>query len=334
MTILMAIVIAALVTGTQQHPYLGAFLMIVFGVVSFLVGFKQYREYRILADAPKARVRSMPMGLVHLHGKATGEPLTSPLTGARCFTFIVDIEEWVKTRGKKGGTVWKWQTTAGDDDLKLFYLDDGTGRVLVNPGGAEEGIDLQQTFWCEIGKDGHFKSVHPTPGYPAPTEQAVWTYIHGAHSRRLADKNFELVAESIPGIDPVKAKELMLKVLNTGRQIESLGAAPRIESLGAALEGTSASELRGGPYRVIEKCFLADSDCFILGTCAENPDAISDEDRNIIRKGENEKTFLISTQGERKIGRNLRLQAFGLVCLGAALIIGAAALALSAAGLL
>ena len=97
----MTIVFAALVTGTQQHPYLGAFLLIVIGAVSFLVGFKQYREYRILADAPRARVRSMPMGLVHLHGKATGEPLTSPLTGTRCFTFTADIAEWVKTRSQE-----------------------------------------------------------------------------------------------------------------------------------------------------------------------------------------------------------------------------------------
>jgi hypothetical protein len=333
MTILMAILIAAVETG-GQHPYLGAFLMIVFGVVSFLVGFKQYREYRILADAPKAHVRSMPMGLVHLHGKATGEPLTSPLTGTRCFTFTADIAEWVKTRSKSGGTTWAWRTTAGDDDLQEFYLDDGTGRVLVNPGGAEEAIDMQQTFYCEIDKDGRFKSVRSTPGIPAPTEQAVWAYIHGAHRRKLVEKNFELEAESIKGIDPVRAKEFMIKVLNTSHQIESLGAAPRIESLGDVLQGSSAFGLSGGPYRVTEKCFLADSDCFVLGTCAENPDAKSEEDRNIIRKGENEKTFLISTKGERRIGRSLRLQAFGLVFLGAALIVGGVALALHAGGML
>jgi hypothetical protein len=332
MTILMAILIVAVQTGSQ-HPYLGAFLMIVFGAVSFLVGFKQYREYRILADVPRARVRSIPMGLVHLQGKATGEPLTSPLTGTGCFTFTADIEEWVKARTQRGGTAWQWKTTAGDDDFKLFYLDDGTGRVLVKPPGAVAS-DLQRTFYCEIGRDGHFKSVLPTLGIPAPTEQAVWAWIHGAHSRKLIDKNFELGAESIPGIDPVKAKEFMIKAMNTMQQIGTLGTAPRIESLGAALEGTAASGLGGGPYRVTEKCFLAESDCFILGTCAENPDAKSDEDRNIIREGENEKTFLISTQGEVKVGRSLRLQAFGLVFLGTALIIGAAALALHAAGML
>ncbi len=329
---LIAVLVAASETQTQ-HPYLLAFFMLVMGAVVFYVAFRQYREYRILADAPKARVRSIPMGLVHLHGKATGEPLTSPLTGTRCFTFIANIDEWVKTKDDRGRTVWKWKTMAGDDDMKQFYLDDGTGRVLVNPGGAEEGIDMKLTFSCEIGKDGHFKSVRPTPGTPAPTEQAVWTWIHGAHSRKLFDKAWQLEAESVPGIAPVKAKEFMLKVLNTSRQVRSLGSAPRVESLGAAL-GPAASGPGEGPYRVTEQCFLAESDCFVLGTCAENPDAQGAEDRNLIRKGENEKTFLISTQGEVKVGRSLRLQALGLVVLGAALIVGGFALALNAAQLL
>jgi hypothetical protein len=323
MPILMAMLIAALETGTQ-HPYLGAFIMIVMGAVAFLVGFKQYREYRILADAPRARVRSIPMGLVHLQGKATGDPLTSPLTGVRCFCFIANIEEKVKTRAKDGGTKWAWQTVAGDDDLKQFYLDDGTGRVLVNPVEAEQAdFDTQRTFYCEIGKDGHFKSVRPTPGIPAPTEQAVWAYIHGAHSRKLLDRVFELEGER--GRMMKSVMESSIKVLNTVQQIESLGA---------ALQGSPVSGLRGGPYRVTEQCFLADSDCVIVGTCAENPNPKSDEDRNIIRKGENEKTFLISTKGDRKVGRSLRLQALLLVVLGAALIIGGVAIALHFAGML
>ena len=55
MTFLMAILGVALATGTQ-HPYLGAFIMIVIGAVTFLVGFKQYREYRILVEVPRAHV--------------------------------------------------------------------------------------------------------------------------------------------------------------------------------------------------------------------------------------------------------------------------------------
>jgi hypothetical protein len=330
MTILTTILIAATEIHFHGHSsyLLMALMMMVFGVIVFFLAFKQYRESRILADVPKAHVRSMSMGLVHLHGKATSEPLTSPLTGTRCFIFVADIAEWVKTRKQGGGTAWEWRTTAGDDDFKEFYLDDGTGRVLVKPPKAAGG-DLQRTFDCEIGKDGHFKSVRSTPGIPAPSEEAVWAWIHGAHSRKLMDKNLELEAESM-GMDPAKAKEFMLKFLNVQRQIGSLGAAPQIESLGDVLGGASASGLRGGPYRVTEDCFLADSDCFILGTCADNPDAKSGEDRHMIHEGKNEKTFMISTQGEVKVGRGLRLQTVGLFFVSVALIVGAAVLVLYA----
>jgi hypothetical protein len=327
MPFMMTMLFAALATGTQ-HPHLGAFIMIVMGAVTFLVGFKQYRAYRILVEVPRARVRSIPMGLVHLQGKATGDPLTSPLTGVRCFCFMVNIEERVKTRTKDGGTRWTWQTVAGDDDLKQFYLDDGTGRVLVNPLGAEQtDAYSQRTFYCEIGKDGHFQSVCPTPGIPAPTEQTVWAYINGSHTRKLLDRVFDLEGER--GRMMKSVMETSVKVLNTVQQIESLGTAPEI-----TLQGSPGSGLRGGPYRVSEECFLADSDCVVLGTCAENPNAQSDEDRNIIRKGQNEETFLISTKGDRKIGRNLLLQAFALVFVGAAMIMGGFALALHSAGML
>ncbi len=323
----------AVFAGKGDHPYLGAFIMILIGAFVFYAAFKQYRQYRILADAPKARVRSMPMGLVHLHGKATGEPLTSPLTGTRCFTYVADIQEWVRTRTKNGWK-WSWRTTAGDDDFKQFYLDDGTGRVLVNPGGAEESIDMQPMFYCEIDKEGHFKSSKPANGVSAPSEQAVWSWIHGAHHRKLAEKHFELEAGSVAGGDPEKAKKVMLGVFNAMQQVSSLGTAPRVESLGAAFQAISDAGLRGGPYRVTEKCFLAESDCVIVGTCAENPKPTNGEDRNLIRKGENEKTFLISTQGEGKIGRNLRLQALALFVLGIALIAGGFALAMHSAGML
>ena len=316
----MTILVAVLATGTQ-HPYLGAFLLLVMGAVSFLGGFQNYRKYRILADAPKAHVRSMPMGLVHLRGKATGEPLISPLTGTRCFAYVCNIKSYVKTRsGNK--TKWEWQTVSGDDDIKPFYLDDGTGRVLVNPIQPEQSnFDMQRTFYCEIGKDGHFKSVRPTPGIPAPAEQAVWDYIHGTHSRNLMNRIFEMQGER--GKMMKSVMESSIKVLNAAQKIESLTPSLEISySTGA------------GNLRVTEECFLADPDCVVVGTCAEDPDAKSDEDRILIHQGENEKTFLISTQSESKLGRSLRLQALGLVLLGAALIVGGVALMLSAGGML
>jgi len=316
----MSILVAALATG-NQHPYLGAFILIGLGSLLFLGGFQSYRKYRVLADTPRAHVRSMPMGLVHLRGKATGEPLISPLTGTRCFAYVCNIQSYVKTRSG-GKTKWEWQTVSGDDDIKPFYLDDGTGRVRVIPIQPEvANLDLARTFHCEIGKDGRFRSVQPTPGFTAPTEQAVWDYIHGAHSRKLLERVFEMQGE--------RGKK-MKAVMETTMKV--LGGAQKAESLVPTLEISWSSN--AGNLRVIEQCFLAESDCVVVGTCAENPDARSEEDRTLICQGENEKTFIISTRTEVQLGRSMRLQSLVMFLLAVALIVGGFALALHGGGLL
>jgi hypothetical protein len=72
----------------------------------------------------------------------------------------------------------------------------------------------------------------------------------------------------------------------------------------------------------------------VLGTCTENPSPADQNDRNLIKKGENEKTFLITTKSEKQIEKSLRLKAILLVVIGAALIVGGAALALHMAHML
>jgi hypothetical protein len=316
----MSILLAALVTHAQ-HPYLGALILIGLGSLLFLGGLQNYRKYRILADAPRAHVRSMAMGLVHLRGKATGEPLISPLTGTHCFAYICSIQSYVKTRSG-GKSKWAWQTVIGDDDIKWFYLDDGTGRVRVNPLQPEvSNLNLQRTFYCEIGKDGRFRSVQPTPGFPAPTEQDVWNYTQGAHSRKLLEHVFEMQGE--------RGKK-MKAVMETTMKV--LGGAQKVESMVPTLEISWSSN--AGNLRVIEECFLAESDCVVMGTCAENPEAKSEEDRIVICQGENEKTFIISTQPEVQLGRSMRRDSLIEFLLAVALIVGGFALALHGGGLL
>jgi hypothetical protein len=111
-----------------------------------------------------------------------------------------------------------------------------------------------------------------------------------------------------------------------------LGGAQKVESLVPTLEISWSSN--AGNLRVIEECFLAESDCVVVGTCAENPEAKSAEDRTVICHGENEKTFIISTQTEVRLGRSMRLQSLVAFLLAVALIGGGFSLALHAGGLL
>ncbi len=52
--------------------------------------------------------------------------------------------------------------------------------------------------------------------------------------------------------------------------------------------------LASGRYRLIEQCILPDHEYNISGTCEENRGAKDMNDRNLIRKGKNERTYLIS----------------------------------------
>ena len=54
------------------------------------------------------------------------------------------------------------------------------------------------------------------------------------------------------------------------------------------------SPIASGRYRLIEQCILPDHEYDIGGTCEENRFAKDVNDRNLIRKGKNEPTFLIS----------------------------------------
>jgi hypothetical protein len=82
-----------------------------------------------------------------------------------------------------------------------------------------------------------------------------------------------------------------------------------------------------GRYRFTEYCIVPDHDYDVTGTCAENPEPKDQHDRNLIMKGSNEPTFLISSKTEPEVESGLRKQA-------ALMIFGGAALAVVCLGLL
>src|ERR1700681_1169084 len=91
-----------------------------FGLVSFFKGFRIYREYRILTDTPEIPIRSVAMGLVHVHGKAQGDQLvTSPVTQTPCYFYKVVIEKY--ERDSKGNGSWNLKGT--DLNGVQFYIE-------------------------------------------------------------------------------------------------------------------------------------------------------------------------------------------------------------------
>src|SRR5207248_8009569 len=109
------------------------------GVYFFYKGFRNLREYEVLADTPRMPIRSLSMGFAHIHGRAeSSKLLTSPLSKTPCCFYRVEIDQW-KTQNRSAS----WVRVCTDADGYQFCVTDDTGRVLVDAHAAE--YDLQAT---------------------------------------------------------------------------------------------------------------------------------------------------------------------------------------------
>jgi len=89
-----------------------------------------------------------------------------------------------------------------------------------------------------------------------------------------------------------------------------------------------------GQYRLTEYCLVPGQTYDITGTCTENPQPRDEYDRNLIVKGTNEPTFLISSRTEQGVQSHLLKQTLWKVLGGAAVAIVCLAIILGKLGLL
>lgn len=110
----------------QRMTALG--LAAVLGLWSWLAAM---RRHRAIADTPTSRIASAAQGYVELIGQGRSLPdasLLSPMTNLPCL--------WYRyTLYKRVNDSWEYQEE-GRSDLE-FLLDDGSGRCMVDPAGAE-----------------------------------------------------------------------------------------------------------------------------------------------------------------------------------------------------
>jgi hypothetical protein len=119
------------------------------GCYLFFMGFRWWRLKRIIENIPTSKVRSLAMGLAELYGKVvpqigragTPELLKSPFTNRDCIYYRYKVEEY-----KKQGKNSRWVTIKAGTDAKLFYLEDETGKVLVQSAGADIDIFMDNQF--------------------------------------------------------------------------------------------------------------------------------------------------------------------------------------------
>ena len=287
------------------------------GIYFFFKGFRVFREYRVLADTPETPIRSLAMGLVEIHGKAKGDQLVdSPVSHTPCLFYKVDIEKW--QRNSKGGGSWSHYRT--DADGVRFYLEDASGKVLVDAHGAE--FDLLQSAQLEIGTGRR-------------SGKNLMTLFSGKGDTTLTtDLKFARTPSGeVTVIPPPTEDELFAYVTSKSSLMPSFGVNGFLSSSTRnPVIFLGGSGLSSQSYRLTEYCILPDHWYDVTGTCTENPNAKDEHDRNLIVKGENEPTFLISWRDEKDLEKRLRRRAALYVFGGAALSIVCLAILLAKFG--
>lgn len=104
------------------------------------------RIARLIEDTPTSRVRSAAQGYVELSGRALqsdGGNNFGPLTRRPCIWWRYRVSKREQSGNNRGD---KWRTVASGTSIQPFALDDGTGRCLVMPDGAEV-VATESTTW-------------------------------------------------------------------------------------------------------------------------------------------------------------------------------------------
>jgi E3 Ubiquitin ligase len=120
--------------------FIGAFA----GVYLFYRGFRLLQRKRLILNTPTSKIRSASMGLVEINGLAAGPyTMPAPITGVQCYYFHSTAWQ-LQQRGRNKA----WVKVADESMHLPFFIDDNTGRVLVDPQGAE--MDIHRDFHDEF----------------------------------------------------------------------------------------------------------------------------------------------------------------------------------------
>jgi len=134
-----------------QDGLIVGFFMFLIGIALFAVGFYFYKKKQLIADTPTSKIRSIAMGLVEIFGQVISikeRLFKSPFTDKECVYYQFTIEEY-RSSGKNS----HWVTIKKGEQRGLFYLQDDTGMVLIDPTGAKIEARRDFEYQSGLGKD-------------------------------------------------------------------------------------------------------------------------------------------------------------------------------------
>jgi hypothetical protein len=152
------VILSTLIHRSSNPSGLLIFCVVGFcaGLGLFVYGFRLLQRRRLILDTPFSKIRSASMGMVEISGQAVGPyTMLAPITARPCYYFRTLVWEY-----KQHGKNKQWVKIVSDCMHLPFFIDDNTGRVLVDPRGAD--LDLHCDFEQQFS-DSFFTTKDPVP---------------------------------------------------------------------------------------------------------------------------------------------------------------------------
>jgi hypothetical protein len=147
---------ALLLRSNDGRPIAWCIFGFFAGLYLFYRGFRLLQRRQLILNTPVSKIRSASMGMVELNGLAVGPyTMIAPITERACYYYRTVAWEW-KRRGRSS----QWVKVAAECMHVPFFLDDNTGKVMVDPCGAD--LDLHRDFHQEFC-DGLFTIKEEAP---------------------------------------------------------------------------------------------------------------------------------------------------------------------------
>ena len=125
-----------------------AYVLIALAGGGYLIrkGFRRWRQRQLIQNTPTEQAQSLSIGPSEITGRAVtadGEPMGAPFSDDECVVACYEIKEY-DTSGDNSS----WKTVEEETLFDPFYVDDGTGEVLVRP-HDDATFDLDPDDWTE-----------------------------------------------------------------------------------------------------------------------------------------------------------------------------------------